>query len=76
MTFEIEPMGSEVKLTMTHDDFDPDSKVLGAVSNGWPMVLASLKSFLEMGHGLAVSSPDAARRTKEKVIADAQAKAS
>jgi uncharacterized protein YndB with AHSA1/START domain len=76
VTFEIEPIGSEVKLTVTHDDFDPDSKVLGAVSNGWPMVLASLKSFLEIGHGLAVSSPDAARRTKEKVIADAQAKAS
>ena len=40
------------------------------------MVLASLKSFLEIGYGLAVSSPEAAKRTKEKVIADARVKAS
>jgi uncharacterized protein YndB with AHSA1/START domain len=76
VTFELEAIGAEVKLTVTHDDFDPDGKVLGAISNGWPMVLASLKSFLEIGHGLAVSSAEAARRTKEKVVADAQAKAS
>jgi uncharacterized protein YndB with AHSA1/START domain len=47
VTFEIEPMGSVVKLTLTHDDFEPGSKVLKGVSRGWPGILSSLKSLLE-----------------------------
>jgi hypothetical protein len=39
-TFELEPMGAEVKLTITHDDFEPGSKVYAAISGEWPMVLA------------------------------------
>ena len=50
VTFELEPVGAEVKLTVFHDEFEPGSKVLGAVSNGWPVVLSSLKSLLETGH--------------------------
>jgi uncharacterized protein YndB with AHSA1/START domain len=76
VTFELEPIGSEVKLIVTHDDFDPDSKVYESISHGWPMVMASLKSFLETGHGLAVSSREAAKCAKEKVIARAQASGS
>jgi hypothetical protein len=30
----------------------PDSKFLEAVSGGWPMILASLKSLLETGESL------------------------
>ena len=52
-------MGPSVKLTVTHDDFDPGSKVLAAVRNGWPMILASLKSLLETGSPLPVTSPEA-----------------
>lgn len=73
VVFDLEPKGAEVKLTLTHDDFDIDSKVHEAVSQGWPMVLASLKSFLETGRGLAVSSAGAANDTKEQVIARARA---
>ncbi|MGH8503311.1 MAG: SRPBCC family protein [Gammaproteobacteria bacterium] len=47
VTFEIEPLGAVVKLTMTHDDFDPGSQVLEGVSRGWPGILSSLKSLLE-----------------------------
>src|SRR5260370_39112477 len=40
--FELESVssdkGAEVKLTVIHDDFDPGSKVLAAVSTGWPRV--------------------------------------
>ena len=39
VTFEIEPLGERVKLTVTHDNFDPGSAVLERVSNGWPRVL-------------------------------------
>ena len=65
-------MGSEVKLTVTHDDFDPGSKVLEAVGNGWPLVLASLKSLLETGSPLSAASAQAAEHAKEKALAHAQ----
>ena len=75
VTFELEPVGpgrAEVKLTVTHEDFDPGSKVLAAVSNGWPVILASLKSMLETGTALAATSAEAAKAAKEKAIALAE----
>jgi hypothetical protein len=36
-----------VKLTVVHDDFEPGSAVLEAVTNGWPRFLANLKTLLE-----------------------------
>ena len=47
--FEIEPIGSSVKLTLTHSMEQPDSKFIEAVSEGWPLVLSNLKSLLETG---------------------------
>ena len=52
MTYELEPMGDSVKLTVIHEMDKPDSKFIGAVSNGWPHILASLKSLLETGESL------------------------
>lgn len=53
VTFEIEPVGDLVKLTVTHDDFDPGSVVLEGISGGWPSIIASLKTMLETGEPLA-----------------------
>jgi uncharacterized protein YndB with AHSA1/START domain len=53
MTYELEPVGSSVKLTVTHEMDRKDSKLVKAVSNGWPHILASLKSLLETGESLA-----------------------
>ena len=47
VAIEIEQQKNQVKLTMTHDDFQPGSKVLEQISRGWPLVLSSLKSYLE-----------------------------
>jgi uncharacterized protein YndB with AHSA1/START domain len=47
VVFELEKQRDQVRLTVTHDDFMPDSKVFGSISNGWPLVLSSLKSYLE-----------------------------
>ena len=47
VVYEIEQQRDQVKLTVTHDDFAPDTKVFGNISNGWPLVLSSLKSYLE-----------------------------
>jgi uncharacterized protein YndB with AHSA1/START domain/DNA-binding transcriptional ArsR family regulator len=54
VTFEIEPLGDNVKLTVVHDDFDPGSTGVEMVSEGWPQLLSGLKSFLETGELLSV----------------------
>jgi hypothetical protein len=41
-----------VELTVVHDGFEPGSDVLPGISNGWPAVLASLKTLLETGTAL------------------------
>jgi uncharacterized protein YndB with AHSA1/START domain len=52
VTFEIEPAGQMVKLTVVHDDFEPASVVAELVSGGWPLVLSALKTLLETGESL------------------------
>jgi uncharacterized protein YndB with AHSA1/START domain len=47
--FELEPQGAAVKLTVTHSMERPDSKLIEAVSGGWPQILSNLKSLLETG---------------------------
>ncbi len=47
VSFDIEPVDAQVKLTVTHDGFEPGSTVLGMVSNGWPQLLSDLKTLLE-----------------------------
>jgi uncharacterized protein YndB with AHSA1/START domain len=49
---EIEPAGEVVKLTITHEIDKSDSKLIGAVSIGWPKILSSLKTLLESGSAL------------------------
>ena len=47
VVLELEQQKDQVKLTVTHDDFAPNSKVFDSISRGWPLVLSSLKSYLE-----------------------------
>jgi DNA-binding transcriptional ArsR family regulator/uncharacterized protein YndB with AHSA1/START domain len=49
VTFDIEPAGEMVKLTVVHDDFEPGSAVLGGITEGWPRILSDLKTLLETG---------------------------
>jgi len=44
-----------VKLTVTHDDLEPDSPMLRGISDGWPVVLSNLKTLLETGERLPSS---------------------
>jgi len=48
-TMELEPNAAAVKLTITHSIEREESKLIGAVSGGWPKVLSNLKSLLETG---------------------------
>ncbi len=52
LTYEIEEKGDSVKLTVTHEMDKKDSKLINAVSSGWPHILSSLKSLLETGESL------------------------
>jgi uncharacterized protein YndB with AHSA1/START domain/DNA-binding transcriptional ArsR family regulator len=61
VSFEIEALGGEVKLTVLHDGFQKESAVLESVSGGWPMILASLKTLLETGEPLS-ERPEVPRR--------------
>ena len=46
---ELEPVKGTVKLTVTHSIARKDSKLIEAVSGGWPSILSNLKSLLETG---------------------------
>jgi uncharacterized protein YndB with AHSA1/START domain len=48
-TMDLEPSGSAVKLTITHTIERERSKLIEAVSGGWPKILSNLKSLLEGG---------------------------
>lgn len=51
VTFDIEKQGEMVKLTVAHEELQPGSGMLNGISKGWPLVLSSMKSFLETGQG-------------------------
>jgi uncharacterized protein YndB with AHSA1/START domain len=46
---ELEPQDGAVKLTISHTIERADSKLIEAVSGGWPRILSNLKSLLETG---------------------------
>jgi uncharacterized protein YndB with AHSA1/START domain len=55
-TMELEPFGTAIKLSITHTIEREPSKLIQAVSGGWPKVLSNLKSLLETGSA-AVQDP-------------------
>ncbi len=52
VTFELEPVGTVVRLTVTHDQLEAGSDMLKGITQGWPKVLSSLKSLMESGRAL------------------------
>ncbi len=60
VTFEIEPYNEAVRLTVIHEDLEPDSEMLHGITQGWPAVLSALKTLLETGRPM----PMMARRRK------------
>ncbi|GAB2843248.1 SRPBCC domain-containing protein [Streptomyces deserti] len=51
VTFLVEPHEDIVRLTVTHENL-PNQEMLQGISQGWPAVLANLKSLLETGEVL------------------------
>src|SRR5579883_1465928 len=48
-TMDLEPTGPAVRLSITHTIEREPSKLIGAVSGGWPKIISNLKSLLETG---------------------------
>ena len=55
VSYEIEPAGNAVRLTMTEAHDRPiDDDILSGGRQGWPAILSSLKSLLETGEPLVI----------------------
>ena len=66
-TMELERVGTAVKLSITHTIERERSKMIEAVSGGWPKVLSNLKSLLETG-SIAIEDPYPAGTTDAKPV--------
>jgi uncharacterized protein YndB with AHSA1/START domain/DNA-binding transcriptional ArsR family regulator len=55
VTFDLEQVGNALKLTVTHDGFQPGSVILPGVSEGWPTLISGLKTLLETGEPLVLA---------------------
>lgn len=53
VTYEITPLGTDTRLTVTHSDLEAGSGMLAGISKGWPAVLSNLKTLLETGRTLS-----------------------
>lgn len=61
VTFELTPLQSTVKLTLTHEnlmegDYVEKRDTFEGFNNGWPAILSNLKSYLETGETLPALS--------------------
>lgn len=52
VAIDVETYREVVRLTVTHDRLEAGSDMLRGITDGWPMVLSSLKSLLETGRPL------------------------
>jgi uncharacterized protein YndB with AHSA1/START domain len=66
---ELEPSGSAVKLSITHSIEREPSKLIEAVSGGWPKVISNLKSLLETGSAVLKEPYPIESARSEKVSA-------
>lgn len=55
VTWEIVPRGEACQLTLTHDDFDGETKTWQSVKGGWSPILSRLKTLLETGKPLNIA---------------------
>jgi uncharacterized protein YndB with AHSA1/START domain/predicted transcriptional regulator len=52
VTYDLEPIGEMVKLTMTHEGFAGETKTYRGIKGGWGPIFDGLKSLLETGKAL------------------------
>ncbi|HEY0475368.1 MAG TPA: metalloregulator ArsR/SmtB family transcription factor [Kribbella sp.] len=47
VSFDLEPDGDQVKLTVIHGGFEPGSEIRATIDDGWTRLISDLKSFAE-----------------------------
>jgi uncharacterized protein YndB with AHSA1/START domain len=52
VALDIESYRGVVRFTVTHDQLKPGSEMLEGITKGWPIVISSMKSLLEVGQPL------------------------
>ena len=57
VTYELEPVGDVVRLTMTHEGFDGETETYRMVRGGWAPIFDGLKTLLETGAALRLPRP-------------------
>jgi uncharacterized protein YndB with AHSA1/START domain len=62
VTYELSEQHGATKLVVMHEGFPQDSKVLPAISGGWPHILSSMKTYIESGAAMTIT--DAKRRER------------
>ncbi len=60
VTYELKPMGEQVRLRLVHEnllpeDLEQDPDTFRGINNGWASILSSLKSLLETGRAIDFS---------------------
>jgi uncharacterized protein YndB with AHSA1/START domain/DNA-binding transcriptional ArsR family regulator len=55
VSFDLEPVGDQVKLTVIHSGFEPGSEIRPLISDGWTQLISDLKSFVETTPDLAAT---------------------
>jgi len=66
VAFELDGMDCIAKLTVRCAQSGVSSSARKSVSDGWPIILSSLKSMLETGEPLGVTSAEAANVRKKR----------
>ncbi|APR74993.1 Hypothetical protein A7982_00339 [Minicystis rosea] len=56
VTFQIDAAFGAVRLTVTQDELPADPKLRQSVTNGWPAILSSLKTLLETGKPMPMTT--------------------
>jgi uncharacterized protein YndB with AHSA1/START domain len=67
-TMQLEPSGTAVKLTIVHTIDRHPSKLIEAVSIGWPKVISNLKSLIETGR-VALVDPYPTNPSHDQLLA-------
>ena len=52
VTFEVEQVGPQSRLTVIHSDLEAGSDMDRGIRSGWPAVLSNLKSLVETGRAM------------------------
>ena len=52
VVYELEDMGGMTRLCLSHGEFSTENGTYADISGGWPIILSSLKTYLETGESL------------------------